>query len=462
MNLKIYHLTKTSIISYPNNFYYMKMSLFVFLICFLVGGTCFAQRDKDAQKSAREANRAYKDKDYHAAILHAVEALKGDLNKKGLKDANEVLSASYKVYLPTIHDQVERYEGAVLVSYNGRKSLEEALFVRQSYISLIQVHAALNTLPASILNQVGIVTANFKDYQVPLEAATTRYNMLAARYASECYEEAQRQLATDTKRGAFKAYHLLQEIKLFDSNFKDITQELNQAYASSQYRIAFVEFGTKFTMPVTSLTSSNGLSVSSSAFDFVTKNPYPNFVKIERHYETFDLWLNAGNIQAIHNFCVAKGYDGVVFGSYEIPNGSSVNLPVESKEVEKEVVVSETTTKGADGKEVVQQQKQKVKGVRHSYTREHKGDVTGQVYFYDAVQGKFVLNRFVIKGETYFRESWERGTGDLRVFSEREQKRFRDKDPDPTPPGDMQIGAISDFGSRVYAKFIETLPSLYE
>lgn len=79
----------------------MKTSILGFFICLLIGGTCFAQRDKDAQKIACKANRAYKDKEYHSAILHAADALRGDLNRKGLKDANEVLGGCYKVYVPT-------------------------------------------------------------------------------------------------------------------------------------------------------------------------------------------------------------------------------------------------------------------------------------------------------------------------------------------------------------------------
>lgn len=84
------------------------------------------------------------------------------------------------------------------------------------------------------------------------------------------------------------------------------------------------------------------------------------------------------------------------------------------------------------------------------------------MYFYDATQSKFVLNKFNVSGDFVFDERWEKASRDLRVFSENQQKRFRNKDPDPTLPGDMQISALSDFGSRVHAKFVETLPSLYE
>lgn len=440
----------------------MKTSTLAFLICLLIVGNSYAQRDKDAQKSAREANRAYKDKDYHAAILHAADALRGDLNRKGLKDANEVLSGAYKVYVPPTLVQIKSHEYVRSGSYKGRASVEEASFVRQSYERIIEIQNELKTLSPSILSDAGIQAAEFGDYGESLSQANHWYDIFAGQYAKECYDNALRELATETKGGAHRAYHLLLEVKHFDKKFQDISKELKQAREFAQYRIGYAEFGTKFSMPETSIFIPYGLSVSRSARDFVAKNPYPDFVTIVPHEETFDLWLNAGNVQAIHDFCVAKGYDGIVFGSYDIPRGSSVNLPVDSKDVEREVVVGETKTKGADGKEIVQQQKQKVKGVRHSYTREHKGDVTGQVYFYDAFQGKYVINGFIIKGETYHRENWEKATGDLRVFSEKDQKRFRDKDPDPTPPGDMQISAISDFGSRAYVKFLETLPSLYK
>src|SRR5690606_29123343 len=120
--------------------------------------------NKDAAKSAREANRAFKDNDFYTAIQEAVDALEGDLNKKNTKNIVDILTESYELFENNTTKEITSREESS-VSYAGRSTVSDKYDIVSLYSKLVSTQEKLGTLDDATLASFGLKRSSFVDYR---------------------------------------------------------------------------------------------------------------------------------------------------------------------------------------------------------------------------------------------------------------------------------------------------------
>jgi hypothetical protein len=450
----------------------MKAAVLI-LICILSFSTLsFSQKDKeaikltkavnkDAAKNAREANRAYKDRDYFTAIHEAVDALEGDLNKKNTKNITEILTESYALFETSSLKSIAEREAASSV-YEGRNTVADRHSNVRHYTNLISTQDKLSTLDDATLASMSLRKSAFTDYRSHLENSNALFLEAANIYCTEEYAKGLEKLEAGTKQSAYQAYNHFDEVVIFLPDFEDAAELKLKAKETATYKILFVDFGTSFTPPPTSRGTNSISKYFEGSNGRTAKNsPYIPFTQFQIEGYNNELYLNVNNPEGIEAFCKAKDVDAVIFGSYDTPTYSYVDGKPYTRAIEKEVTVGEKKEM-KDGKEVTVPIKQKVKASTTDYSRTNVSRVNGKFNFYDAYQQKYILKDFGMQGEHTMHQSWTIASGDERAFSEKEKNRFR-KDAEPLPDrGDMQLSAVFELSKIVTNKSVETLKILFE
>lgn len=440
-----------------------KLTTIILLVLIIFQGQVFAQRDKEANKNAVAARKALKSGDYLEAIEYSVNALQGEPNKRNQRLLGETLAEAtdsfYKQFARMIVDLSEDTPSK-WTKENFRKKKSLAGW----YENGNHAKTFLTQLSSALLKELNVDESLIKDYSADLESTTAIFNK-----GLDAFGEAQKALAAelmleDTKVGAYRAYRHLEDVHEFDRQNDELLRLMADAKEKATVHLAFVEFAAGFINRETYVGNISDFSTISS-FDYHSKqlkSTYGSFMKVRVIPDQDNLWLNKENPQVIAGFCSKNGLDAVVFGSLDRPQFNYLDEKPVSREIEKEVTISENKVKKADGTEETVKQTAKVKATRISYARQNRGSIVGKVFLYDAINQRFIIQDQATQGEYVVSQSWENGTGDLRAFSERERKSFTATALPRTPEPDIQVGAIGDLAKKVVSQTYSWIGKLYE
>ncbi len=441
-----------------------KLTIILSLGLVLFQSQVFAQRDKEANKNALEARRALKSGDYLEAIEYSVKALQGEPNKRNQRLLGETLSEATQSFYNQLEGRVAELSGDNDPSEWTKENLRKKRSLADWYQNGNLARSYLTQLSSVELTELNVDASLIKDYSGGFESTTAVF-----KEGLKSFGEAQKAIAAelmeeDTKVAAYRAYKHLADVYEFDPDYSGLRQQMEDSKERATVYLAFVEFAAGFQDRQSYVGNTADFSTISS-FDYHSKqlkSNYTSFMNVQVVQDKDNLWLNKDNLQVIADFCSKQGLDAVVFGSLEKPQFNYLDEKPVSYEFEKEITISESKVKKADGTEETVKQTAKVKATRISFARQNRGSIVGKVFLYDAINQRFIIQDQASQGEYVVSQSWENGTGDLRAFSERERKSFTASPLPRTPEPEIQVGAIGDLAKKVVGQTYSWIGKLYE
>jgi hypothetical protein len=441
-----------------------KLTIILLLGLTLFHNEVLAQRDKEANKNAVAARRALKAGDYLESIDYSVKALKGEPNKRNQRLLGEALAEATDSFYNQLSRMIVDLSDDDTPLQWTKENLRKKRALADWYQNGNLAKSYLTQLTSAELKELKVNEALIKDFTNELESTKSLF-----KEGLKSFGEAQKALAAelmeeDTKVAAYRAYKHLADVQEFDPQNNELLGLMGTAKERATIHLAFLEFAAGFIDRQSYVGNISDFSTLSS-FDYHSKQVksiYGSFMNVRVVQDQDNLWLNKDNPQVIAGFCAKHGLDAVVFGSLDRPQFNYLDDKPVSREIEKEITISESKVKKADGTEETVKQTAKVKATRISYSRQNRGSIVGKVFLYDAINQRFIIQDQASQGEYLVSQSWENGTGDLRAFSERERKSFTATPLPRTPEPEIQVGAIGDLAKKVVSQTYSWIGKLYE
>lgn len=403
----------------------IKISLFIFYV--LLAGLLNAQdKDKEAIRAFRDAEKDFKKKNYAGCLTDLAIALNGTPKKKQLEEAEEMLPIaynglfdSYKSSIATLEKSVEQYAG--LVTINTQKQIID------NYSFLIGIQTKVQSIPQALLSKCGILEKTKDDYVAKHEAIRIEYEKTIERYVDEQYELGEEALAQNNKPRAQFAHKCFREVKKFKQTYKELDAKMKEAKEKGTYKVVIGNFEN-----ISGVISNERLKdrLMNELNDELRKTSTPEsalfFMEIIPMEATLTASISkmANDANKLKNLTKENAADFVLFGNI-ISATTSISEIKSSSQSRAERVVIDKVQKIVDGKKVMVDVYGDVKAEFYTYDQSKSASVVGDLTIYYASTAQYIRKNEKVNGGSYDAVIWHKYTGDGRALNKYEAEKMK-------------------------------------
>jgi TolB-like protein len=441
-----------------------KTIIYLVIMCFVsIYHNAVAQKDKEAIRAYRDAEKAYKRKNLSETLRFLSEALSGTVKKKQMEEALELLPKAYNEFFDrniASTDSLEKKTSA----YKDLSSILDKKQLIDTYTLMDARQKEIKNIPADILSTCKLTDKAAQDYAPKKAKAQEQYDSFVVIYCGEQYKLGEEKLAKNNKVAGRLAYLHFDKVRQYNAGYRDVESKLAEAKRMATYKIAIASienlsgmtnYGYLGSMIVSEVASRiQGANKSGEELYFLELIP----VDATSGRSLLAALTNESKLQATAK---EMGAELVIFGSYRRVSHSLSEVKTSADKKSRNVVVGKRNVTTKDGKTKQENVYDNVYATYYTHTQEQHAVLDGNVYIYNMPLKKYMAQNYDTDGSGYNGMTWYSYDGHKGALYDNDYNATQNPRPKPRPEREIIDQTPSGFASDIISTLSRTLKELY-